>query len=633
MTQMQAISPLEQLERLGSKVQALVKEESELLGVARQAKADMARLAVEIAECDALLQRKDDVQHALLALQMKVQAKNKGVYEDLLTSLIHEIMPGKAGDKIVLSSSMRNNLAALDIDIMSKGNLENVNRDKGGSIANIVAMGLRFVVLARHPNRRVLFLDEADCHLNEMYIPAFAAVMNQLAHRLGIQVVYISHHPAAYFSGYGRITEIYNEAGKNHARMISDEILSDDVEYPDSALRYIRVKDFGPHENVMVDLGPGLNIIVGDNDLGKSKFITAVAELLENEGNESRIRHERPHFEVELGLEEGMSLIWTYARKGSNKSNMILKDKAGKTIESSNVGRGKIPDWLHTYLAMGLVNDQNIHVHPQDEPKYLLASHYSAIDRAKMLPMGRESRDVQRMIQIFTQKIADARQRKSGYELEINRVKNLLKVLSPLLDAEAEGDNLLRTQKELQAQFQRTTQIRALGARWGQTEKVVKLLRQGLEQLSQHILVPVQLMATQELGDLIKRYEKNTAMIKVLEPIKKLRKAISPPAIRDTKAIAALGARWGKNAKMIQVLNKVKDLPEAQAPNINDLSAQQDLISRMEANAKAIQGKREGLKACEEQGVKLRLQRAELMTSLGGICPTCQQTLEGHVHG
>lgn len=631
MTQQPAVNPLDDLSLLTTTVQQLSRDESELKGVARQAQNDMARVAVEIGMCDALLMRKEDIQHALLALQMKVQAKNKGVFEDLLTSLIHEIMPNKTGEKIVFTSSMRNNLAALDVDILSNGDLENVSRDRGGSIANIVAMGLRFVVLARHPNRRVLFLDEADCHLAEMYIPAFAAVMQQLAHRLGIQVVYISHKPAAYFSGYSRIIEIYNENGKTHSRTISDEVVDDSVEYPDNALRYIRLKDFGPHENILVELGPGVNVIIGDNDLGKSKFITAVSELLDNDGSETRIRHNRPQFEVEIGLEEGMSLIWKYARKGSNRTSLELKDKNGVCIESSNAGKGKVPEWLHTYLAMGRIHGQDIHVHPQDEPKYLLSSRYTPMDRAKMLPLGRESRDVQRMLQQFTQQITDARQRKSALEIELNRIKNQLKILSPLLD-EAPGADLLAIHEQLTQQCQKMARLAKLDAKFNNAEQAVSILKSGIEEVSRYFVVPVHLMETPKLQALIQGMERNTQVVNILKQVCGVPGAPASPVLHDSNKLKNLGIRWGKSIKAIEILQAVHVLTPVKAPTLKDVSTPADLISRLDKTTGAVNACKSKIVACRHEAIAIKEQKEALIAQLGGICPTCQQTIGAHTH-
>lgn len=305
---------------------------------AKHAKSEVARISNEIAEHDRLLERKDEVLKTLNEAQIRAQAKNKGVYEGLLTDLIQEVMPNNY-DKVVLTTGIERNKASLDFDIMVDGELENIAEDQGGSICNITAMGARFIVLARHPNRRVLLLDESDCHLREEYIPAFAAVISQMAIKLGIQVLFISHHPASHFVGYGRVIELYREGRTTHSRILSEEgPLPEGYEPPATAFRYVRLQNFGRLQNALIDLSPGLNVITGDNNLGKSKLMQAIAELSTFDAKARRITHKRPFFEVELGLEEGMSLHWRYARSGKNKTTVTLKDANGDNIEFSDDG-------------------------------------------------------------------------------------------------------------------------------------------------------------------------------------------------------------------------------------------------------------------------------------------------------
>ncbi|MBD8615300.1 AAA family ATPase [Pseudomonas putida] len=633
MTQVQKIQPLQTLDSLNLMTSGLIRQEARLLGIAQQAKMDMAHVAVEIAECDRLLNRKDDVLRQLGLLQQQAQAKNKGVFEELLTSLIHEIMPHKKGEQVVLSSTLRQNLAALDIDINSNGNLENISRDKGGSIANIVAMGMRFVVLARQPNRRVLFLDEADCHLREEYIPAFAAVMQQLAQRLGIQVIYISHHPAAFFQGFGRIIEIYKQDGQNHAQTLSDEQVPEGHEYPENAFRYIRLRDFGPHENVLVELGGGLNIITGDNDLGKSKVITAVGELLANDGQEARIRHDRPFFEIEIGLEMGMSLLWKYKRTGSQKTLMELKDKEGQVVESSTLGSGKVPDWLHTYLAMGLVNDKNIHVHHQDEPKYLLSSHYTSIDRAKMLPLGRESRDVLRMIQIFNQQVIEARSKKKGLDAQLMKVRNLLQALSPLLDSDESTDDFELAINRLKERCTHTARMKIVGAKLSEIQVKKAALENGLSSIERIVLPTVNLSRSHDMQVLSSRMEKTKAVIDCFKDLSLIPKVSTSPVLRDAPGMLRLGVKIKATQDAITALSSLGEIPACTPIQIADRSRMTDLIVRVETTGDKITSRLRDLDNCQKQSKVIKAEKEEIIKALGGTCPTCLQSMNGvHAH-
>ncbi|MBD8089273.1 AAA family ATPase [Pseudomonas fluorescens] len=633
MTQVQKIQPLQTLDSLNLMTSGLIRQEARLLGIAQQAKMDMAHVAVEIAECDRLLNRKDDVLRQLGLLQQQAQAKNKGVFEELLTSLIHEIMPHKKGEQVVLSSTLRQNLAALDIDINSNGNLENISRDKGGSIANIVAMGMRFVVLARQPNRRVLFLDEADCHLREEYIPAFAAVMQQLAQRLGIQVIYISHHPAAFFQGFGRIIEIYKQDGQNHAQTLSDEQVPEGHEYPENAFRYIRLRDFGPHENVLVELGGGLNIITGDNDLGKSKVITAVGELLANDGQEARIRHDRPFFEIEIGLEMGMSLLWKYKRTGSQKTLMELKDKEGQVVESSNLGSGKVPEWLHTYLAMGLVNDKNIHVHHQDEPKYLLSSHYTSIDRAKMLPLGRESRDVLRMIQIFNQQVIEARSKKKGLDAQLMKVRNLLQALSPLLDSDESTDDFESAIDRLKERCNHTARMKIVGGKLNEIQVKKAALENGLSSIERIVLPTVNLSRSHDMQVLSSRMEKTKAVIDCFKDLRLIPKVSTSPVLRDAPGMLRLGVKIKATQDAITALSSLGEIPACAPIQIADRSRMTDLIVRVETTGDKIASRLRDLDNCQKQSKVIKAEKEEIIKALGGTCPTCLQSMNGvHAH-
>ncbi len=616
---------------LHNKVRTVVGKELMLLQTAKQARADQERLSLELAEIDRLLGRKDEMLKALESLQLKAQAKNKGVYEELLTSLINEIMPGKE-DKIVLTSSMKNNRASLDIDVLVDGELENVDEDKGGSISNIVAMGLRFIVLARHPNRRVLLLDEADCHLRVEYIPAFAAVMSQLASRMGIQVLYISHHPANNFMGYGRVHELYRDNGRTHSRVIGeDPTPPEGYEAPESAIRYMRLKNFGPHENLFIELSPGLNVITGQNDLGKSKLIQAIAELTTNSGKERRITHKKPFFEVEVGLEEGMSLLWRYQRKGSKKTLMELHDENGGLIESSDLG-SDIPDWLHTYLAMAPVNGENIHFHSQKNPSYLLSNDYSSIERAQMIPMGRESRDVLRMIQLFNARLLSARTSRQRLAKELNKAQNLLATMSLILENQIDPqsmysscDELLKAHHDLEEKgscLKNLERLTAMSALYGTA----------LKSLERHVIAPVNLIATEQMEQTINRYQALAGQHTALAQITSIKKARSEPVLHDLDGMAAAGIKIKSLADAALQLNAIHQIKPASSVDIQDRSSMERSINAI-GDLQVKQADIYRAKELAKNELKQVLaKKNELIAEMGGICPTCDKPMGGHDH-
>lgn len=616
---------------LAQNVRKLGQQESALQEVSRIAQQDLARIAVDMHENERFILRKDDMLKALNTLQLKAQEKNKGLFEGLLTDLIQEIMPEK-NDEIVLTSTLKNNRASLDFDIMSDGNLENISEDKGGSIANIIAMGLRFIVLARHPNRRVLLLDEADCHLKSEYVPAFAAVMRQLAVKMGIQVVYISHHNPSNFVGYGRVIEIYKEHGKTHSR-ISHEESNEDKEIESSgAFRFVRLRDYGPHENLLVDLSPGLNIITGDNDLGKSKVIQAVVDLMGNNGEERRIRHKRPFFNVEVGLEEGMTLSWQYMRKGSKRTAMILLDSAGCEIESSDIGNG-IPLWLDTYLSMPLVNGENIHFQSQKQPNYLLSgSDYTSIKRAEMLPLGRESREVHRMIQLFNVRLTEARQNFTRLQKEILRVKNTLAILSPIMDDPLDIESMDTGLESVSKMMARQKSILESGTKISSLQSMFNEIEGITKSLNGHESHDITLKCSDSMVSSLSSLESIIKVNNIIGEVAEVMSAQEAPQLHNLNGIRIIGAEMSSLMKINEAMSSlinlepISEIELKSNPEIDKISKKiSESIDKIKEADKKIADK----KIEKDQ---LEAKKASLFVEMGGICPTCDNPLEHHSH-
>lgn len=620
-----------QIEELSLNVRKLGQHEAALQEVARIAQQEMARIAVEMSESERIILRKDEMLKALNRLQIKAQEKNKGLFEGLLTNLVQEVMVGKK-DQVVLTSTLKNNRASLDFDILCDGNLENISEDKGGSIANIVAMGLRFIVLARHPNRRILLLDETDCHLKSEYIPAFAAVMRQLAVKMGIQVIYISHHNPANFVGYGRVLELYSEKGKTHSRISHEETDEDKQLETMSAFRYLRLRDYGPHENLLVELSPGLNIITGDNDLGKSKVIQAIVDLMANNGEERRIRHKRPFFEVEIGLEEGMTLSWKYQRKGSKRTQMTLKNSEGLEIETSDIGTG-VPAWLDMYLSTPEVNGENIHFHSQKHPNYLLSStDYTSIKRAELLPLGRESREVHRMIQLFNVRLSDARQNFTRLQRDMLQVKNTLAILAPILDDPMDMDQMEEGLTGIRSMLLQQERLQNAATRIANLQAIASDMSSMMASLSEHKSTALELKCSPTMGPSLINLEQLVERESILADMDKVKRTAEVPELHNLDAIRRIGVELGSLSKLSAMMAALQDLEpmpsveiKASKPLMDAINAVADGQARYDSNAVQI-------KRCSEQKIGLAKNKAELFAKMGGVCPTCDNPLEGHSH-
>lgn len=111
---------------------------------------------------------------------------------------------------------------------------EDILRGQGGSVANILSVGLRLIALSQldpYRHRPFLVLDEQDCWLKPELVPRFMQLIARIARRLGLQLLVISHHPVDTFaSAADRILELVpnqDEGPRVRCRPLREKRLAD----------------------------------------------------------------------------------------------------------------------------------------------------------------------------------------------------------------------------------------------------------------------------------------------------------------------------------------------------------------------------------------------------------------------
>ncbi|HEY2839313.1 MAG TPA: DNA repair protein [Pirellulales bacterium] len=98
--------------------------------------------------------------------------------------------------------------ATVDFWIERDGNnKEDVLRGQGGSVANVLSVGLRMFALTTldpKEHRRFLVLDEQDCWLRPDLVPRLVKIVSEAGCALDFQVLMISHHDVALFERYAQ---------------------------------------------------------------------------------------------------------------------------------------------------------------------------------------------------------------------------------------------------------------------------------------------------------------------------------------------------------------------------------------------------------------------------------------------
>jgi len=163
----------------------------------------IAKLDNEISDIESFLGVADRTTAALETLSQSLFEEVLGVLESKLTIAIQEVL----GQPIQFKSKpdFKRGAAAVTFSIEREGNEEDVLRGQGGSVQNVLSVGLRMFALAtldEDQHRRFLVLDEQDCWLRPELVPSLVNIVHRAAKELEFQVLMISHHDVGLFDRY-----------------------------------------------------------------------------------------------------------------------------------------------------------------------------------------------------------------------------------------------------------------------------------------------------------------------------------------------------------------------------------------------------------------------------------------------
>jgi hypothetical protein len=183
------------------------------------------QLAKEFAELNAYLDVAPKVTLALEQLSEQLFQQLLGTVQEKLTIALQEILEQPIQFKA--AADFKRGAATVEFCIERDGHEEDILRGQGGSVANILSVGLRMFALAtldpaRH--RPFLVLDEQDCWLRPDLVPRLVKIIHDAARALDFQVLLISHHDVALFERYAdRIYQFVPDGqGSVAVRLLAD---------------------------------------------------------------------------------------------------------------------------------------------------------------------------------------------------------------------------------------------------------------------------------------------------------------------------------------------------------------------------------------------------------------------------
>jgi exonuclease SbcC len=75
-------------------------------------------------------------------------------------------------------------------------------------------------------------------------------------------------------------------------------------------IKKIHLENFMAHQDTSIELSPGVTVITGPNNVGKSAVVEAIRHLVYNPSPKNIIRHKAKKAIVSLELDSGEIIIW-----------------------------------------------------------------------------------------------------------------------------------------------------------------------------------------------------------------------------------------------------------------------------------------------------------------------------------
>ena len=324
-------------------------------------------------------------------VQKDVNDSSVGSYAKMLTALVQDVMdlPLEVG----LDMTMERGLPSLDIYLKRNERKSDILENCGGSITNIICFGLRAIATKRSGLRQFLLLDEPDCWLEPDRVGNFFRVI-EMASQSEMQILVVTHHRLSSIGTDANLIELTGHPESPEGLQASRKAGTRDWTSDDEpGLRSIRLTGHSSFADATIQLSPGLNIIMGENNIGKSRITRALRGVAYGESDDSDIRDDCASAEVEIVMEGNRKLSWSRRPKRNPVTLWKLTDSEGQVIDHHGVrcetGGRQVPDWMERTLGIVRYDGLDIQVAHQKVPVFLLDKPGS--QRAMVLSVGGEA--------------------------------------------------------------------------------------------------------------------------------------------------------------------------------------------------------------------------------------------------
>ena len=218
----------------------------------------------------------------------------------------------------------------------------------------------------------------------------------------------------------------------------------------DVVLRRIELSNFMSHTHTVIEPSPGLTVLVGPNNCGKSAVVVALQILANNDNSTYVMRHGTRESRVTVETDDDHTVEW--ARKRSGGPAYVVDGQRFDRLRNS------VPEQVRSALRIGPVTtgtdgaaEFDLHFGSQKSPVFLLDQSGATV--AQFFASSSDAEKLVRMQQLHREKVKRARQEVERLDGESERIE---RELGALTDAEA----LARRAEKAEADYHAVTQLR-----------------------------------------------------------------------------------------------------------------------------------------------------------------------------
>ncbi len=350
------------------------------------------------------------------------------------------------------------------------------------------------------------------------------------------------------------------------------------------------------HAHSEFELAPGLNVLIGPNNCGKSAVISALQTVCGDNDGDFMVRHGQRECYVTVQTDDGHEVTW---RRMRTAVSFCIDG-----VDIARAGRGNIPDNLHLCLRMPKVQTAqggdrfDVHFGMQKAPIFLFDSESGAAkffstssDAEKLLDMQRRHKEKVRDAQKDQHRLLDKRQE---LEIDLDKLAPLDPLAQQLERAEEIHAEICQAQDQLEQLSQRIERLEMLQSSCDKLEASHRCLGS--------LGIPPAMAGTESLEALIDSLETETRKRdRVHEKDAVLVSLVPCPAMTDTAAISQaipalehLGNRAQRLAATCASLRPLHASPETEDPHplskaISSLERQHFLVTRLASKREVLQ--------------------------------------------